>query len=266
LRIVNLPHLVPPPSDPPPGTTIVERLGQADTARFEAGLYLSAYMLWPNDEERRDQWMLALEPLRRRLADEPVDVDPGLHRFGGLAMLAEAALEKLENEAMDIQRRIWLRVADILQTIVDISHDPRTRDARGGASVDKAIELLETAQALPSRGSLASSWRNKRDVAHFVTAACLLCLRANQVAPQLAISPLDVVLIAPDLVLSAGLAFQNFGLGFVPHGQKISLLNPQNVWRVPPECGIDASPLIVRKLTDAQIQFLVGRRARNRKG
>src|SRR5207302_10075674 len=137
-----------------------------------------------------------------------------------------------------IQTR-WTRVADILHVVVDIAHETRV-PIRGGASVSKAVELLECHQALPAKSQLRADWSRFRDVAHLITGAAQIARETLKHSTQRSTSTiLASVLLAPEAVLAFALSFQEFGLTYKPYRQTASLLPADSLWRVPRAAGAE---------------------------
>lgn len=259
MRGINLPTLPLLDQGTDPVQAIIDRFERTEKAYYECGLYLSAYMLWPNNETRRNQWRLANEEQRRRLAEEPVDVDPLLIPFGGLMALSEAALAPLEEDAAKIERRDWIRTAEVFQAVIDIANDPRTSGLIGGASLEKAKDMLANEGTSDSGSTYEKAWQLYKDVAHFITAASQLAVRVKRLLPEghEGVSPYSIVFFAPDALLASAMAYQQFGLDYVPHARKQSLLDSETVWRIPEKLGVKRAPLFVRKLPNSMVDFLI---------
>jgi hypothetical protein len=136
----------------------------------------------------------------------------------------------------------WLRVADVLHT-----YEGQHQARRGGPSIGKAITLVATNAKSWGTGTatLWKNWSTYKDVAHLVTAATLICAEARawccnkQLGPfGLSLNqfiPFQMAMLMPDLVLAVALEFERLGLSVVPHGRTEPTLDPQTVWRIPPE-------------------------------
>jgi hypothetical protein len=126
MRGMNLPPLPKPPSNLEECWNLyVSRLERGRMPFPEASQLLTAYMAWPNDEAERDRWMataiaffVAQQAENGPRLESPTDVTFEL--FGGLRAVADSSLSSLMDKLGAIQAR-WLRVADVLQMIVDIS-------------------------------------------------------------------------------------------------------------------------------------------------
>src|SRR5436309_10067954 len=153
MRGMNLPPLPAPPSTIHECWKLYLRRLEHGVMPFpEASQLLVAYMAWPNDRRNRDRWMATniaffiaeqswkpsepttTEPARRSLPPEY----SAFELFGGLRTVADASLSHMMRELNTIQPR-WPRVADVLQMVVDISHEKRA-PITGGASVSKALD------------------------------------------------------------------------------------------------------------------------------
>ena len=259
MREINLPAIPTLDPDTNPVQAIIDRFDRVESTYFQCGLLLSAYMLWPNNETRRNQWMLVNEDLRRLLEEEPVDVDPRLVPFGGLKALSESTRVPLEKDAAKIERKDWIRCAEIFQTLIDIANDPRTSELEGGASLEKAKAMLENEQTADSASAYEKAWQRYKDVAHLIAAAYQLALRVKGALPDNheGISPHSIVFFAPAAPLAASMTYQQFGLDFVPHARKQSLLDHETVWRIPEEIDVEPAPLFIRKLPGSMVDFLI---------
>lgn len=120
----------------------LERLS-ADRVRWpHISILLTAYVAWPNDEERRNSFAATcLARIDLSGVEEPSLNSQELSPFGGVAVIAKAAFDQLSNEIARVDRK-WLMVADIFQMIVDMAHDERA-NLRRGPSISKAIDLCE---------------------------------------------------------------------------------------------------------------------------
>jgi hypothetical protein len=234
-------------------------------------MLLAALMAWPNDEVARNSWMATNAALfvdrDNQIAGGSVigsREDPNkvaFEAFGGLGVVARAALAHLGDQLDKIQPH-WAKVADVLQIIIDIGYEKRI-PIPGGASVSKAVEMLEIEKAVPAQSRLRANWSRFRDVAHLITAAAYIAREGAERAPdQIALATLTPVLLAPEAMLALALGFQAFGLIFKPFRQKASLLPAETLWRIPTMTGPEKLFLPVRRLTDDQLTFLAARRAR----
>jgi hypothetical protein len=169
----------------------------------------------------------------------------------------------------------WLRVADIFHLHSDLIHGQH-QARRGGASIGKAITLAQA--NTESRGSGAATlwdkWSTYKDVAHLVTAATVVCaeartrLRDQPLAPDglkfTQFVPFQMTMLLPDLVIAIGLEFERLGLDVVPHARTESTLDPDALWRIPPDINVAPLPPPIRKVRQQDVMVLNSRRAGNR--
>jgi hypothetical protein len=139
-----------------------ERLLANDARWPNASLFLTAYLAWPNDEERRNSFVAThlvrfSGPSVEKTSDASHDsqTSTSLGMFGGISAIAKPAFDQLINEIGQVQRK-WLLTADIFQSIVDMAFDKRIA-VRGGASVSKAVELCEIERGLPGHSQLRAA-------------------------------------------------------------------------------------------------------------
>jgi hypothetical protein len=182
-----------------------------------------------------------------------------LHLFGGFSTVADTALSHLMEKLKAIQQR-WPRLADVLQRVVDIKHETR-RAIPGGASISKAYDLLRGYAALPRKSRLSKDWSDFRDVAHLIAAAAEIAFACRKATDQNKLSAvLTPVLLVPEVVVAFGIAYQEFGLSFKPHGQRNPILSPETLWHIPSAQDASILPLPVRRLSDADLDYLTKKR------
>jgi hypothetical protein len=131
-----------------------------DHARWPAAsALLTAYMAWPNNEERRYSFVATHLVRFSGPSDEKTgDASPDAHTlqmFGGISAIAKPAFDQLTNEISQLQRK-WLWVTDIFQFTLDMAFDQRIAPRRG-SSISKAVELCEIEHGLPGHSQLQSS-------------------------------------------------------------------------------------------------------------
>ena len=244
----------------------LERLEANHASWPDASVLLTAYLAWPNDEERRNSFVAThLARFRRpsveKTSGAPADPQPStsLDPFGGLGAIREAAFDQLSTEISKVQRK-WLQVADIFQLIVDMAFDERIV-LRRGPSVSKAVDLCELERGLPGHSQLRGAWSEFHDVAHLLTAGAYLAhvgLGEARSADQASI--LNSIWIAPDIVLAFGYGLQEFGLQPKPIRNESSILRPDTLWRVPDYYKPEKPFVVFRLLTETQLEFLNSRR------
>ena len=228
-----------------------------------SGISLLAYMLWPNNEARRDGWVTTnavLHPLRDA-GGRDFQAVPSDGVGSPISAVAKLASGQLEQEVAQVQPR-WLDVADVFQTLVDMAYDKSVK-LRGGPSISKAVSLVEEAHGTRGRSQLMEAWSKFRDAAHLIAAGAFLAHEVTKLAPPIAdgASIFRASLVAPDAVLAIAAGYEQFGLSFKPVSQAATVLRPETVWRVPTHLVPRSPPLVWRRLTAQQIQFLEGRRA-----
>lgn len=216
--------------------------------RTSAAIPLLCYMCWPNDPAARENAMKMLPSW----LDEGQDPAAAKH----VARIQKA----------------WRHVADVVHLHYDMSHGGHQK-RRGGPSVGKAIYLLsKTAKTRGNRQANAwKSWETYKDVAHLIAAAMLVCwdiqTRHRQESLGLELQqllPLRVVLMFPELIIAVGLAFEKYGLAYVPKGGTEPMLNPETLWRIPPGINVAPLPPPIRMIRPQDTAVLNARRAGNR--
>jgi hypothetical protein len=216
--------------------TVRTRLSQTIVAWAEQSILLLGYMCYSNDDEARARLFLMLRNWQNEIEDRP----PILRKLG-----------RIQHE--------WSRVADVFQIYCDlISGDHQQR--RGGPSIGKAITLVEA--NTKSRGTGAASlwkmWSSYNDVAHLVTAAALVFAQVRIMADNKPFGPFSLnsgqfgqftmTMLMPDLVIAVALSFERLGLGFVPRALDEPTLDPETLWRIPPDINVVPIPPPERKI------------------
>jgi len=283
MRMMNIQPPTSLPSSPEECVKIyLQRLRTLESRSYpQISFLLAAYMMWPNNELKRDSWMAisigrlihnsgpVLTAPNQSSRDESSRSEAGtthedrawqaFARFGGLAAALRPAFEQLTGEIADIAAR-WPRVADIFQTIIDMNYDDRIT-LRGGPSISKAIAVCELHQATPGRSQLAAAWSEFHDVAHLIAAGAYLAHYGGGQGGSI----LDAVFVAPDALLAMAAGMETFGFNLKPFGQQAPILKLGTLWRIPPEWLPENPFLPSRRLTDEQIAFLKERRARKKR-
>jgi hypothetical protein len=266
MRTMNLPEMPVRPASRDECVKIYLQRLPADHASWpHASVILTAYLAWPNDEERRNSFVATY--LVRHQSDAKADqalTDPNatfaLEMFGGINAVANMAFDQLTEEISQVQRK-WLLTSDIFQLIVDMAFDERIA-LRRGSSISKAIDLCEFEYGLQGHSQLRATWSKFRDVAHLLTAGAHLAhegLGRAQYANEASI--LNVVWTAPDLVLALAYGLQEFGLQPKPIRKESSILRLEMLWRVPESHKPEKPFVVSRRLTENQLDFLSSRRA-----
>jgi hypothetical protein len=253
MRVMEIPRFPRKIEIPDLDNFIRTRLSQTVVMWPEQATLLLGYMCYPNDAVAREDVLLTI-------------------RSWGKA--SEAVLPTVPDELGRIQHE-WLRVADVFHTHWDLTAG-RHQARRGGASIGKAVTLVE-AKANTWGTSAASLWKNwstYKDVAHLVTAATLICLEARTTSRSQPfgpsglsvdqIIPFQMAMLMPDLVLAVALEFERVGLSVVPHARTEPTLDPETLWRIPPDIHVVPLPPPSRKITVKDLVVLNKRRAGNR--
>jgi hypothetical protein len=219
--------------------------------RFELSCCLLSYMAWPKSPVERRECSASLSVFSKWFRP-PYDRSDEVR-------VAFIAYQQTAKHLSKIQTR-WRRAGGILQTVVDIDRESRS-PLRGGASIAKAVDLLETSSETGVKSQLYAAWSEFKDVAHLIAASCHLTKPPQTDSLEVPLGAFArSVQRAPEAVLSMALAFQEFGLHYIPHGQGGPLLPSQTVWRVPSALRAAESCLPVRPLTEEQLSFLVNDR------
>jgi hypothetical protein len=141
-------------------------------------------------------------------------------------------------------------------------------------------EQVDTAASIRAKGAntanLWRAWKAYKDVAHLVAAAAVISAQARILASvkpfgksglpsgQILLLPFLIAMLMPDFVISLALSFQEYGLSSIPQSREQPMLDPDTLWRVPPEIGAVAVPPPPRKVDQTGIAILNARRAGNR--
>ena len=243
-----------------------ERLSANDAFWPGASVFLTAYLAWPSDEERRNSFVATC--LTRFTCPSDADANKpaarstknlSLEMFGGIGALAKPAFDQLAAEISELQRK-WLLVADIFQMTVDMAFDERI-ELRRGPSVSKAVDLCEIERGLPGHSQLRGAWSEFRDVAHLLAAGAYLAREAlTRAGSADESSILNAVWIAPDVVLAFAYGLQEFGLQPKSVRKESPILRPNTLWRVPDDHKRKKPFVAFRRLSDTQLEFLNSRR------
>jgi hypothetical protein len=229
------------------------RLSQTVVMWPEQAIPLLGYMCYPSDLHARATMLRTLLSWQEASEGRPPTIPKKLGRI----------------------QHNWLRVADIFNHYSDLIVG-RHQARRGGASVGKAITLV--AAKAESRGTKASTlwkiWSTYKDVAHLVAAATIICAEARNrscgrpfgpVGLSLnQLGPFQTAMLMPDLVLAVALEFERLGLDLVPHVRTEATLDPETLWRIPPDINVVPIPPPVRQIRPQDLAVLNKRRAGNR--
>ncbi len=235
------------------GNFIRTRLSQPVVMWPEQAIPLLGYMCCPNDPEARAPLLQMLRTWQK-----------------GSEEFRPPILRKLPR----IQHN-WLRVADTFHLFSDLiagNHQER----RGGPSIGKAITLAEanTRSWGTSAAKFWENWSAYKDAAHLITAAVLVSVESRATfakkpfgPPGLAWNqhfPFQTAMLMPDLVIGVALSFERLGLSVVPHGVSEPTLDPEMLWRIPPDINVEPIPPPDRKIRPQDVAVLNERRAGNR--
>jgi hypothetical protein len=214
------------------------------------------YMAWPSDSQGRESWIATVTA--RSNANQTSDT----HISSFLEAVSRPALANIAQSipAFEVE---WIRAADVFQLVVDMSQDDRVA-RRGGASVVKASELLETYDFTPSHARFTTAWGHFRDVAHLVTAGAFLARESQSIKKPYSGSVFATAWLAPEALLTLAWGYQAFGFQFRPHSQTESILPTETLWRLPEQVRPPNAILPVRRLTHEQIEFIEHRRAKRK--
>jgi hypothetical protein len=100
----------------------LERLSADRACWPNVSMLLTAYVAWPNDEERRNGFaatqLLRLSSSANEKTDDASDSERSspLEAFGGISAIAKPAFDQLTKEIRKFQRQ-WLLTSDIFQSI-----------------------------------------------------------------------------------------------------------------------------------------------------
>jgi hypothetical protein len=225
------------------------RLAQAVVIWPEQAIPLIGFMAWPNQPELRAESVAALRGW-----------------FEGSRVIPPR-LRQIQTD--------WGRVGDIFNIHYDLTAGDHQR-RRGGSSIGKAISIA--AARIRARGARAANlwraWQAYKDVAHLVTAATIITADARERAKVKPIGefgpharklpPLHITMLMPDFVLSVALWLQEYGLKNIPQSREQPMLDPETLWRVPPNINVVAVPPPARKIDSHGIAVLNARRAGSR--
>ena len=253
MRVMEIPPFPQKIEIPDLDNFIRTRLSQTVVMWPEQAIPLLGYMCYPNDAETRGDFVLTLRSWPEASEAVPPTVPDNLDRI----------------------QYDWLRVADILHLLCDLS-EGQHQAQRGRPSVGKAITLIQArAKSWGTKTStLWKNWSTYKDVAHLIAAATLICAEARaksriQWFGRFGLSvnqllPFQMAMLMPDLVLAVALEFKRHGLSVVPHAQTEPTLDPETLWRIPTDINVVPLPPPNRKISAQDLVVLKDRRAGNR--
>jgi len=229
------------------------RLSQTVVMWPEQAIPLLGYLCYPNDPAARD----ALRRTLRSWAEESKAVLP-------------AVVKRLGRIQSD-----WLRVSDIFHMHFDLVGGQR-QARRGGPSIGKAITLVDANTKSWGTGAatLWKIWSTYKDVAPLVTAATFISAEARTRYRSKPLEPsglrfeqfipFQMAMLMPDLVFAVALEFQRVGLSVVPYARTEPTLDPETMWRIPPDINVAALSPPTRRIRAQDLVVLNDRRAGNR--
>jgi hypothetical protein len=249
MRVMEIPRFPRKLENPDLENFFRSRLGQTVVLWPDQAIPLLGYMGWPNEPTARDESLRILRSWSEGSQSVPSRVGRIQHN--------------------------WLRVADVFHGYRDLI-DGQHQERRGGPSIGKAVTLVEA--KAKSRGTGAANlwhcWKTYKDVAHLVTAATLICAEArirarNESWGPFGLSPDQIIpfqmaMMMPDLVLAVALEFERQGLSHVPYARTEPTLDPETLWRIPPDINVAPLALPIRKIGGQHLAILNARRAGNR--
>jgi hypothetical protein len=150
----------------------------------------------------------------------------------------------------------------LLQTLARLRADPRVQ-ARGGASISKAKDVIDASRRGANRQRLEADWSRFRDIAPLATAtATLAAVAVNQTGDKSLGDPIYPIFFDPESVLCMASIFQQLGLSLIPHGRSEPILPPETLWRLPTNVEIIPPPLTWGPLDEGSIKVLASRKSR----
>src|SRR5579859_536003 len=230
------------------------RLGEKFSLSEQARA-LAEYMFHPASEEARTSFGSAL-----RSSPDPL---------------------RLNLKGMRRAQYTWLRVADVFHVYYDLAtggHQSR----RGGATISKAVHLAakNTKSLGTSEATFWSAWKAYKDVAPLVTATITIFANARIVITSeyvaafrthddaepikpAQLTPFQIALLMPDLVLAVGRSFEEFELTKI-NNRSDAGLDPETLWRIPEDVNVEPIPPPIRNIRRVDKLVLKARRAGNR--
>ena len=237
---------------------------QDPRAVLNAKIAVASVMNWPDDEEARNGYKATvwadqcgeLERQRNSLPhsatrQEVPDallpwgiwlyaddwVKERFHEVGGFTAVANARGLQVYNQDINARASDWLTTGLILGLIfrMAVNHP----DLRGGASVNKALHLVEQLKLpqLPhNRKDLLKAWKRYKPVAHFCAAFFYIFNEARAEKPDGVAAEVERRLQSefPTFIAVAD-AYQRFGRSYAAASSRQPLLDPEKTWLLPPE-------------------------------
>lgn len=257
-------------------------------------LLAAAYMLWPENSEMRAGFCSltgaeaanALVEMHRqdkdgRLASLSDDIKmldqeifPGHVRqfedrltqpFGGSRSIPAFVRQIDSSLSLELDHcgtaAVW--AGTILGTVHQMDQFHKS-ELRGGASVGKAIDMLEDTGG-PANSILWDHWMSHKSIAHLALASTVVYQRfssGGRLHPY-ATDAFSTVLHHTAGVLHLARFFQEFGLKFVPKASsKGPILHPETTWRMPVSIPFTEDLYTSAPLTEGEQDSLRQRRAK----
>ena len=229
------------------GHFIRARLSQTVLQWPKQSIPLVGYMCWPNDSEARAGLLHTLRSWAKASDATPPIVPARLGRI----------------------QHNWLRAADIVHLHWDLAAGQHQK-RRGGPSVGKAITLIAAnAKSWGTKpASLWKTWSIYRDVGHLVAAAALICEEAriwyrhqpfgSHGLSFSQLSPFQMAMLMPDLVLAVALEFERHSLSSAPHVLTEPMSDPETLWRIPTKINVLPIPPLTRKIRRQSLFSITG--------
>ena len=251
------------------------------TPSFELALAahrLAAYLAWPKDENRRRQYLATLgattlQDFLKLRAYRDGDVLPESVRevenrvfsevflgHGGWGTVAEAPGTASLKKLMGENARHWYVAGTVLCLIMRI-HKHHSDIGRGG-SINKAVYLIEQQSeglVRKNRKDLIASWADSKPVAHLCAAIVHLSERAFHINGNLPGRHLFGEGIGE--LLATAREFQDFATTYRAHGQKGPLLEPSEIFTVPPSLRLPTVMIDLTPIPPQQLAALGNYRA-----
>lgn len=226
-------------------TSRLEMSGPLGTAAFR----LLAYMGWPSNERRRNEYLanlgaMALAEIERAgPAAFGVRDEQHWHRalalskqrhfdlYGGFNTLTTAPPYSAITAEWDHFRGAMLAAGKILLIIRSVVlHHP---DARGGASVNKAVFLLEHVRPRVKRTVAKQMWSRYKSVAPLCATLCIFSSLLRQAGATGEQEKTEFMFAELGMTLAIARELEDFATTFVPHGHSAPLLDRSKLWTIP---------------------------------
>jgi hypothetical protein len=212
-----------------------------------------AYMLWPNDETRREAYVLSMHADALAAIEKHADTDRDYARahdivYGNFCKLGGwTALAPRWRSDVDLKRAGKpLRTA---AAILDIIR--KTPSATG--SLNKAVHVIDktgiTYSLISGRTGVLNAWKSHRIVAHLAIA---LIFSREKVFGECPRRLARFLTIARD--------YQRFATTYVMPHQHGILIDPAEIWSIPEDLSLPAPPAL-RSLPDDMLKALSSYRA-----